>query len=136
MDYPKLKSITSVKAFNLIRKYINYPVCEFYITNYTGLDKPIDYYNIDLTSITSLDYIFIKSMECVYTYDNLIVNNSELKLGTEYSLIMYVRYDDVPDIIINNMSNTIVKFNNIWYNINNPMNLYNILYQIKLSDNL
>lgn len=135
MDYLKLKDTIDIKVFNLLLKIINYPKCDIYLPNYQSLTYDFDSTSIDFTNVIQDDFIFIGNYDCIYTYDKIIVKENDQNLGANYSLVLYVRCDDLPSQILTNITSIKIKFNNVMYSIDTPMNLYNILYEFHLRDN-
>jgi hypothetical protein len=132
MEYSQLKEILNVQAFDLICNMINNPTCELCLPNFNNIINPFDSTVFDMTSIIQDDYIIIKEVKCVYTNNKILVNEDDVNLGANYSLVIFVKYDEIPSQILNNISSTVIKFDNVFYNVKKPMNLYNILYEFVL----
>jgi len=127
MEYSKLKVAIQSKAFDLIANMIDNPMCDLCLPNYNNVNNPFDDSAVDMTTISQDDYIHIDSMKCIYTYNKLFVQENDTKLGTEYSLMVYVKYDEVSEQILNNISSLVVYFDNVYYPVKKPLNLYKIL---------
>ena len=132
MEYSQLKEILNVQAFDLISNMINNPTCELCLPNFSSITNPFDSTVSDMTSVIQDDYIIIKEVKCVYTNNKILVNEDDVNLGANYSLVIFVKYDEIPPQILNNISSTVIKFDNVFYNVKKPMNLYNILYEFVL----
>lgn len=137
MDYIDIKEIFDTKTFYLIRNLINNPICGLYLTDYTSVDDsiidPFDATSIDMTSIIASSNKFVIDVDCIYTYDKLIISKNTESLGSTISLVIYVRYDDIPLEIIDNINSLLVKFDNKFYEVENYQNLYNIMLEIHLN---
>ncbi len=138
MDYGQLKDIVSVKSFNIIQNLINRPRLELYTTNFTNLDDsinvddPYDNDVVDMTSITQDELTFIKEVDCIYTYDKEVITSNDDSLGSIYSLMIYMRSDDVPPYILDSKNSIIVRFSGIDYKATNFQNAYDIIVQATL----
>jgi hypothetical protein len=62
----------------------------------------------------------------------MVIQNNDISLGSVYSLILYLRYDDIPQEVKDNISSLSIKFENKFYEVENKQNLYNIILQIFL----
>jgi hypothetical protein len=127
MEYSKLKVAIQEKAFDLIANMIDDPTCDLCLPNYTSIVNPFDSSQPDVTSISQDEYIHIDSLKCIYTYNKLFVQENDVNLGSEYSLMVYVKYDEVSEEILNNVSSLVVYFDKVYYPVKKPMNLYKIL---------
>jgi len=137
MDYIQLKDIVGKKSFDIIHKLINKPSLDLYLKNYqvstVDDDSAILDDVVDVTSVTSSDMVFIKTVDCIYTYDKTAMLNDDNSLGTKYTLTVYMRYDDVPDEILNNKENVVIKYAGISYESVDIQNAYEIIIQANLS---
>jgi len=62
----------------------------------------------------------------------MVIQNNDISLGSVYSLILYLRYDDISQEVKDNISSLSIKFENKFYEVENKQNLYNIILQIFL----
>lgn len=140
MDYSQLKNIVSVKSFNIIQNLINKPTLDLYMTNFVNADDSVNtiddpYSNdvLDMTNITQDDLVFIKTVDCIYTYDKVVLTQNDSNLGSIYSLMIYMRSDDVPPDILNSKNSVVVRINGIDYIASEFQNAYNIIVQANLN---
>jgi hypothetical protein len=137
MDYADIKQIIDTKSFHLIANLINNPECELYLQEYNNvtniLTDPFDG-NIqqDINTIVVDNKRYIATVKCIYTFDKMIVQENDIALGSIYSIILYIRYDDIPQEVKDNMPSLCIKFENKFYIVENSQNLYNIILQIFL----
>lgn len=136
MNFNELKPIFDKKTFDILANLTDNPTCELYLPDFTAINDssydPFDGTATDSSSITPGERIYIATLRCIYTYDKLLIQETDTQLGSKYTLIIYLRADDMPPEIKANISSTIVKFNDVFYNLNSHLNLYNILYEFSL----
>jgi hypothetical protein len=137
MNYDELKPIFDEKTFDILANLTDNPTVDLYLPDYTTIDNnitfdPFENSIIDMTNITSGNPIFIKTVRCVYTYDKFILQEQDANLGGKYSLIVYLRTDDLPPVIKENPNVTLIKFDNKMYETETVLNLYNILHEFHL----
>jgi len=137
MNYSELKPIFDEKTFDILANLTDNPTVDLYLPDYTSVNDnvifdPFDQNYIDMTNITSGSPIFIKNVRCVYTYDKFILQEQDANLGGKYSLIVYLRTDDLPPTIKENANVTLIKFDNKMYETETVLNLYNILHEFHL----
>jgi len=85
-----------------------------------------------MTNVTSGELTYISTVRCIYTYDKLFVQENDMQLGSTYTLIIYMRADDIPNEVKDYISSIKIKFNNVVYGIKSHLNLYNILHEFNL----
>lgn len=137
MDYVDIKQIIDTKSFYLIANLINNPECELWLQDYNNINSTIiDPFDTnmqsDSTVIIADSMRYISTVKCIYTYDKMVIQNNDISMGSVYSLILYLRYDDVPQEVKDNISSLSIKFENKLYEVENKQNLYNIILQIFL----
>jgi hypothetical protein len=134
MNYDELKPIFDEKTFDILANLTDNPTVDLYLPDYTTIDEnvtfdPFEESTINIENVTSGSPIFIKNVRCVYTYDKFILQEEDQNLGGKYSLIVYLRTDDLPPVIKENPNVTLLKFDNKMYETETVLNLYNILHE-------
>lgn len=133
MNFNELKPIFATKTFNILANLTDNPTCDIYLKSFDdGESDPFDQTSTDSTTITQGEDEYLGTIACIYTYDKLFIQESETLLGSKYTLILYVRADDLPLAAKNSLSSVKIKFNDVMYNLNSHLNLYNILYEFNL----
>lgn len=139
MDYSQLKQIVSVDSFNIIHNLINRPKMTIYMVSYANVDSDIDDYDpyateeVDMTSITESQMTLVGEFDCIYAYDRTLISDSNSDIGTTYSLTVYVRYDDLPDGILQNDDALIINLKGVEYKVKNTSDAYGIIVTFELS---
>jgi hypothetical protein len=139
MDYIQLKDIVGEKSFNIIHQLINKPRLRLYlknndnITDSIGISDPLENDVVEMNDVISGEPTFIKEIDCIYTYDKTLALEDDNSLGTKYTLTVYMRFDDVPEEILENKKLVIVQFNSINYESVDIQDAYGIIIQANLS---
>lgn len=138
MNFNELKPIFAEKTFNILANLLDNPTCDIYLPNLADIDStspffdPFEDAESDITSVASGEPTFIQNIRCIYTYDKLFVQENDVQLGSSYTLIIYLRSDDIDERVKDVSTNIIIKFNNIMYTVSTHLNLYNILHEFSL----
>lgn len=137
IDYARLKTILIDKNFNLLHSLIDYPQIDIYLKDYHSVDaapsNPQESGNLELDEVTPNDYTYIQTVDCVYTFDKIAIAEND-DVGSVYNFDVYVRYDDILPVVLQNKNSIVVRFDGTFYtDIKNINILYKIVIQFTLN---
>ena len=85
-----------------------------------------------MTNVSTDGLLFIKNVPCIYSYDKTLIQENDSELGTINSLTIYMRFADVPEVVMDNKVSVVIKFNGIEYKSIELQNMYDIIIQTSL----
>ena len=136
ISYNDLKDVIIEKNFDLLHQMINYPRMDIYLKDYQTIDNtPINPQEgtVNIDTVATDDYTYIQTVDCVHTFDKVTVANND-DVGSRYLFDVYTRYDDILDVVFENKTSVVVKFDGVYYtDIKEINNLYDIVVQFTLN---
>jgi archaellum component FlaC len=93
---------------------------------------PYENTQVEINKITNNHKTLVKEVDCIYTYDKQLLTEDNNTLGSVYSLIIYMRADDVPKDILKEKNAIIIELNGIDFIVKSFQPSYDIIIQADL----